>query len=234
MPGFTESPRFMKTVLCFGDSNTWGYDPEASFGQPFPVRFAHDVRWTGVLARELGTGWRVIEEGQNGRTTVFDDPLAPCRRGLDYLPAALESHKPLDAVVLMLGTNDLKVVFSAPAGQIAEGAGRLAKMILTSDAGPLSQGADAIVTPSAPKLLLVAPIAAGSFALLPDLAEKFAGAEEKSRRFPMLYKRIAASLGCAFLNARDHAKPSLIDALHLDPAGHAALGRAIAPAVTQL
>ena len=89
----------MKTVLCFGDSNTWGYDPEASFGQPFPVRFAHDVRWTGVLARELGTGWRVIEEGQNGRTTVFDDPLVPSRRGLDYLPAAIESHKPLDAEV---------------------------------------------------------------------------------------------------------------------------------------
>ncbi len=92
----------MKTVLCFGDSNTWGYDPDASLASPFPIRHPHDVRWTGVLARELGAGWRVIEEGQNGRTTVFEDPHTPHRKGLDYLPAALESHKPLDAVVLML------------------------------------------------------------------------------------------------------------------------------------
>ncbi len=229
----------MKTVLCFGDSNTWGYDPEASFGQPFPVRFAHDVRWTGVLARELGTGWRVIEEGQNGRTTVFDDPLVPSRRGLDYLPAAIESHKPLDAVVLMLGTNDLKVVFSAPAAQIAEGAGRLAKMILTSDAGPIpfhpgAHEMNATVSPRAPKVLLVAPIAAGPFALLPDLAEKFAGGEEKSRRFPVLYKRAADSLGCVFLNAQDHVQPSRNDGLHFDAAGHLALGRAIAAAVVQM
>ena len=110
----------MKSVLCFGDSNTWGYDPDASLASPFPIRHPHDVRWTGVLARELGAGWRVIEEGQNGRTTVFEDPLTPHRKGLDYLPAALESHKPLDAVVLMLGTNDLKVIFSAPANQIAK------------------------------------------------------------------------------------------------------------------
>lgn len=215
----------MKTVLCFGDSNTWGYDPDASFGTPFPVRHPHDVRWTGVLARELGAGWRVIEEGQNGRTTVFADPHTPYRKGLDYLPAALESHKPLDAVVLMLGTNDLKAIFSAPTTQIAEGAGVLAKMILTSDAGPDAR---------APKLLLVAPAAVGSFALLPDLEEKFAGAEAKAKRFPMLYLRIADTLGCAFLNAQDHVQPSRTDGLHFDAAGHLALGRAIAVAVARL
>jgi lysophospholipase L1-like esterase len=215
----------MKTVLCFGDSNTWGYDPDASLTSPFPIRHPHDVRWTGVLARELGAAWRVIEEGQNGRTTVFDDPLAPHRKGRDYLPAALESHKPLDAVILMLGTNDTKLVFSAPAAQIAEGAGVLAKMILTSDAGPEAQ---------APKLLLIAPAAVGPFALLPDLDEKFAGAEAKAKRFPMLYRRLADMLGCAFLNAQDHVQPSRTDGLHFDDAGHLALGRAIAEAVAKL
>ena len=221
----------MKTVLCFGDSNTWGYDPEASLASPFPIRHPHDVRWSGVLARELGAGWRVIEEGQNGRTTVFEDPLVPHRKGLDYLPAALESHKPLDAVVLMLGTNDLKVIFSAPANQIAEGAGVLAKMILTSDAGPAVQAPQ---TPRAPKLLLIAPAAAGPFALLPDLDEKFAGAEAKAKRFPMLYRRLADTLGCAFLNAQDHVQTSRMDGLHFDAANHLALGRAIAAAVAGL
>ncbi len=178
-----------------------------------------------MLARELGAGWRVIEEGQNGRTTVFEDPHTPHRKGLDYLPAALESHKPLDAVVLMLGTNDLKAIFSAPANQIAEGAGVLAKMILTSDAGHDAR---------APKLLLVAPAAAGPFALLPDLDEKFAGAEAKAKRFPMLYRRLADTLGCAFLNAQDHVHPSRMDGLHFDAASHLALGRAIAEAVAGL
>ena len=218
----------MKTVLCFGDSNTWGYDPDASFGSPFPLRHPHDVRWTGVLARELGADWRVIEEGQNGRTTVFEDPHTPCRKGLDYLPAALESHKPLDVVVLMLGTNDLKAIFSAPASQIAEGAGVLAKIILGSDAGPATV---ASLSPRPPKLLLVAPAAVGSFALLPDLDEKFAGAEAKTRRFPMLYRRLAELLGCGFLNAQEHAQPSRMDGLHFDAASHLALGRAVAAAV---
>jgi lysophospholipase L1-like esterase len=215
----------MKTVLCFGDSNTWGYDPDASAASPFPLRHPPEVRWTGVLARELGADWRVIEEGQNGRTTVFEDPLTPHRVGRDYLPAALESHKPLDVVVLMLGTNDLKVFNSAPASQIAEGAGVLAKIILGSDAGPRARP---------PKLLLVAPAAVGTFAHLPDLEEKFAGAEVKARRFPELFGRLAEALGCGFLNAREYAQPSPTDGLHFDALSHRALGRAIAATVVKL
>jgi lysophospholipase L1-like esterase len=214
----------MKTVLCFGDSNTWGYDPDASLASPFPVRHPHDVRWTGVLARELGAGWRVIEEGQNGRTTVFSDPLSPHCRGLDHLPVSLQSHKPLDAVVLMLGTNDLKTVFSAPASQIAEGAGVLARIVLGSDAGPLARP---------PRLLLVGPAAAGPFTRMPERREKFAGADAKAKRFPTLYRRLADTLGCAFLNAQDHVRPSRTDGLHFDAASHLALGRAIAAAVEE-
>jgi lysophospholipase L1-like esterase len=78
----------MKTILCFGDSNTWGFIPE-SITAPFPARHSHDVRWTGILARELGPNVRVIEEGQNGRTTVHDDPFAAARNGKLVLPAIL-------------------------------------------------------------------------------------------------------------------------------------------------
>jgi lysophospholipase L1-like esterase len=94
----------MQTILCFGDSNTWGYDPKATASAPFPIRYAPDVRWTGVLAKELGADFRVIEEGQNGRTTVHDDPIAHApRNGRHVLPVILESHKPIDLVVMMLG-----------------------------------------------------------------------------------------------------------------------------------
>src|SRR6185436_143967 len=97
----------MKTILCFGDSNTWGFIPE-SITEPFWRRHAPDVRWPGVLARELGSGYSVIEEGLGGRTTVHDDPVMGNRNGSLHLPPCLESHKPLDLVVLMMGTNYLK------------------------------------------------------------------------------------------------------------------------------
>nr|MDQ3302571.1 hydrolase [Actinomycetota bacterium] len=89
----------MKTVLCYGDSNTWGSNPETG------ERFAPHVRWPGVLAWELGDGFCVIEEGLPGRTTVRDDPIEGAHKnGRTYLRACLESHKPLDLVTVMLGT----------------------------------------------------------------------------------------------------------------------------------
>ncbi len=212
----------MKTILCFGDSNTWGYDPVGSASSPFPVRHAPDVRWTGVLARQLGAGFRVIEEGQNGRTTVLDDPIMPHRNGRAYLPACLESHKPIDLVILMLGTNDLKVMFGLPAGEIAAGAGQLVKLIRQSEAGPKA---------AAPGILLVSPALVGDFSQAPDLAEKFAGALEKTRRFPALYEAVARLHGCAFLNIQPHAIASPWDGLHFEADQHGRIGLAMAAAV---
>src|SRR5207237_6482660 len=102
-------------------------------------RFARDVRWPGVLARELGEGWHVVEEGLPGRTTVFDDPLSPYRRGADYLPPCLASHSPLDAVVIFLGTNDLKARLAADASDIAAAVGLLTQTLLDSRCGPCGQ-----------------------------------------------------------------------------------------------
>jgi lysophospholipase L1-like esterase len=215
----------MKTILCFGDSNTWGFDPASMLGSPFPVRHGPGVRWTGVLARELGAGFRVIEEGQNGRTTVHEDPVMGCRNGSLYLPACLESHKPLDLVVLMLGTNDLKCMFNLTVGDIAGGAGVLARMILQSESGPMARP---------PRLLLLCPPATGDMARVPDLAEKFAGARERSRRFPLYYEPLAASLGCGYLNTQDVVCSSPEDGLHLDAPEHAKLGVAVAAAVRRM
>ena len=212
----------MKTILCFGDSNTWGYDPVASASSPFPVRHPWMKRWTGVCAEALGDGFRVIEEGQNGRTTVHDDPLMPNTNGQIYLPACLESHKPIDVVVLMLGTNDLKAKFNLSAGEIASGAGIFARSILRSEAGPDG---------GAPKVLLVTPPVIEDVSVLPDLGEKFAGAREKSLRFPGAYETVAKELGCQFLNTQPLIVTSKIDTLHLEESEHGKLGEAIAAAV---
>ena len=211
-----------RTILCFGDSNTWGYDPVASESSPFPRRHAWTKRWTGVCAEALGSDYRVIEEGQNGRTTVHDDPLMPNTNGQRYLPPCLESHKPIDLVVLMLGTNDLKSKFKLSSGEIASGAGILARSILKSEAGP--EG-------GAPQVLLVSPPVVEDVSGLPNLAEKFAGAREKSLGFPEAYEAVAKELGCGFLNPQPLIATSKIDALHLEESEHGKLGAAIAEAV---
>ncbi len=213
----------MRTILCYGDSNTWGYDPAATAQSPFPVRHAPDVRWTGVLARELGPGWRVVEEGQNGRTTVHDDPTAVApRNGRTFLPVCLESQKPIDLVVLMLGSNDLKTMFSLPAQDIANGAGILVKIILQSDAGPGGK---------APQVLLVCPGAIGDLSGLPDLDARLAKARQKSLELPRHYAATAKALGVEFFNAQEVITPSPIDGIHFEADEHAKLGNAIASIV---
>ncbi|HAL71707.1 MAG TPA: GDSL family lipase [Verrucomicrobiales bacterium] len=211
----------MKTILCFGDSNTWGYDP-ASMTAPYPRRHGPGVRWTGVLAKELGADFKVIEEGQNGRTTVHEDPLNICRKGKDYLPACLESHKPLDLVILMLGTNDLKSTFHVPPGEIAAGAGVLARMILASDAGLGNRP---------PQLLLVCPPLVGDLSGMPDVEAKIPNGAARSAQFPRHYEALAASLKCGFFNSQEVVKTSPVDGVHLEAGEHLKLGQALAAAV---
>ena len=120
----------MKTILCFGDSNTWGYNPENR------QRFGPDERWTVILRNSLGEDYRVIEEGLNGRTTLWDDPIEGFKNGLDYLMPCLESHRPFDLITIMLGTKDLKCRFSVSAFDIAESVGVLVRQVQQSQAGP--------------------------------------------------------------------------------------------------
>jgi lysophospholipase L1-like esterase len=204
---------FMAVIVAFGDSNTWGWDPRNA------KRFAPEVRWTGVTQRELGPGYSVIEEGLNGRTTVFDDPIEPDRRGADYLPPCLRSHAPLDLVILALGCNDMKKRFSASPSDIANGAERLILMARAEAVGP--DGAP-------PAILLVAPPPIGK---LTDFAEMFEGAREKSLVLAQRYRAIAERQGVGFVDAGAFVACSDLDGIHFEAAGHAILGRAMAEAV---
>ena len=188
----------MKTVLCYGDSNTWGYNPVTQ------ERYAHDQRWTRQLQALLGDDYWVIEEGQNGRTTVHDDPVEGNKNGLTYLLPCLESHKPLDLVVLMLGTNDLKLRMSKTSMDIAKSVGRLAKHIRTSESGPGNR---------APKVLIIAPPPLGR---LSDFSDSFTGGSEKSQSLGVQYRKIADELDCAFLDAKTVIRSSDVDGIHFD------------------
>jgi lysophospholipase L1-like esterase len=205
-----------KVVLCYGDSNTWGYDPATR------TRFGPTTRWTGVLAQSLGPGFRVIEEGLNGRTTVFDDPLSPGRNGLTYLLPCLESHCPVDLVTIMLGTNDLKERFNHSANDIAEGAGLLAdfarRYARRSDGGPAT-------------ILLMAP---PPIVTLTEFDQMFAGAEEKSRQFGTYYERVARWTSVPFLDAGQVILSSELDGIHFDADQHQKLGDAVAEKIRSL
>ena len=156
----------MKSILCYGDSNTWGCIPLQG---PDPARrFPPGTRWPGVLRRELGDGYWVVEAGLSGRTTVWDDPLEPHRNGRKLLLPTLLTHQPLDLVIIMLGTNDLKHRLNASAAEIAEGAGMLVDIVTGSGCGPDG---------GAPQTLLVCP---PPIAEVDQFDDEFEGGAEKS------------------------------------------------------
>ncbi|MEI8132220.1 MAG: SGNH/GDSL hydrolase family protein [Leptolinea sp.] len=200
----------LKHVLCYGDSNTWGSIPGSK------DRYPREVRWTGYLQKLLGEMYYVIEEGCNGRTTVWDDPVEGDKNGKTYLMPCLWSHRPVDLVVLMLGSNDLKIRYSVPASDIARSIGILAKIILKSEAGPQA---------GAPKLLIVAP---PKLAKLTEYADMFEGGTEKSNKLGEKYEKIAKDLNVPFFDANTAVISSDKDGIHWEAVEHAKFARALA------
>lgn len=213
-----------KTILCFGDSNTWGYVPGGD-----GARYKPTDRWPTILEASLnGDTWGpdrefvVVPEGLNGRTTSQEDPFSPGRSGAAVLPIVLESHAPVDLVVIMLGTNDTKNFFQASAGQIALGAELLLDLVRASDVSPAGD---------APRVLLVAPPRIGT--LSERMSRHFAPEERAqaiSAGLAPAYRDLSAEYGAAFFDAATVAKAGS-DGVHLDQAAHRALGTSLAEVV---
>ena len=193
-----------KRILCYGDSNTWGFMPD---GQPpdgsYHIRFPFEARWTGILQGILGPDYRVIEEGLNGRTTMWDDPKASYRNGAKYLDACIETHAPLDLIMIMLGTNDLKPRISGRACDSAAGVRLLVDMIRRNPSGR-----DNVVPP----VLIVSPVALGSHIERSPHADEFGGrtAYEESLKAPKYLAAHAQACGTEFMDAAKYAKTGQI------------------------
>jgi lysophospholipase L1-like esterase len=207
----------MKTVFCYGDSNTWGFDPH-TLG-----RYDHKTRWPMVLGQFLNEGcdpgdpaWWVVEEGLSGRTSCREDPVEGDKNGLRQLLPILESHKPVDAAVVMLGTNDLKPRFSPLPYDIALGAAKVALAIRDSRMGPGD---------SSPQVILICPPATVES---PVFKHIFGDSVELSKKLPPLYRRLAEEYGVHYLEAGKFIKSSAADGIHLDPEGHLKLAQAVA------
>ncbi len=207
----------MRVILCYGDSNTHGYNAATQ------ARFAPNVRWTGVLARELGSDYQIIEEGLGGRTTVWDDPIEGDKNGKTYLTPCLYSHEPIDLVVIALGSNDLKKRFSLSPFDVAAGAATLVRLVQTSTAGPGGR---------APQILLISPPRITS--ICDDYSEMFEGAIEKSIGLIRHFERNARELGVALLDAGDIVTCDPLDGIHLTAEEHAKMGRALAAKLREI
>ena len=212
-------------ILCYGDSNTWGCIPRwKDLGVP-SERYDQDTRWTGRLSALLGDGYHIIEEGLGGRTSIYDFPGESWRNGLPYFQPCLLSHRPLDLVVIMLGTNDLHACLHPSAERLGDGIRTLVDVVRATP----KCGRDN--TP--PPILVIAPAhikeAQGRKEVYPKLGgEK---GEALSRQFAAVYRQAAEDLGCHFLDAARYAQPSDADGLHWMPESHRLLADALAQAI---
>lgn len=217
-----------KRIMIYGDSNTWGYIAVES---GTTTRYPEDVRWTGVLRASLGPGYDVIDEGLSARTTDLPDPTLPqiSGAGLDgsaYLSAAMATHLPLDLVVIMLGTNDLKKMFGRSPFRIALGVGKLIDIVAQTTGGV----GTAYPTP---KVLVLCPPPLGTIAPQ-ERAERWVGGVEKSKALPVYYEAIAKVAGAEFLDVGKLTATDGIDGVHFTPVAHKVVGIGVAKKVKDI
>lgn len=208
----------MKNVLCYGDSNTWGavVAPRDTGG-----RFSFAQRWPGVLQRDLGSDWQVIEEGLPGRTTVVEDPIDGAHlSGLSYLKPCLLSHKPLDHVIIFLGTNDLKRRLNLIAEDVCAGIDRLLREVKFTEA----------LATDMSHVLVICPPPLKEVGLFEDM---FAGARAKSLELASLMQDVARQHDASFLDSGSIISASDIDGIHYDADQHVLLGQAVAKIIAQ-
>tara|TARA_B100000482_G_scaffold156720_1_gene118659 strand:- start:416 stop:1057 length:642 start_codon:yes stop_codon:yes gene_type:complete len=197
----------MKNILCFGDSNTWGYDPSNQ------TRFSKDIRWTGVLQQLLGSKYNVIEEGLNGRTTNVNEKqdhglgyFRPFRSAMDLLSVLIETNSPLDLIIVMLGTNDLKTNFNQSSEMIAKNMRLVCESIIDNDYF------------QSKSIILVSPTHINEES--PNLLDSFIGTTQASQSFSNSYRKISDDLDLYFLDASESVKTNKIDGLHWDAMQH--------------
>jgi lysophospholipase L1-like esterase len=206
--------RVPKSLVCFGDSNTHGTVPMEDIDDA--RRFGSDRRWTGLLAQELGPAWQVHEEGLPGRTTVHADPIeGEHLSGLAAIPIVVGTHTPIDAMAVMLGTNDFKARFGVQARDIAAGIERLIVTIRIS--------CQMFGRPQ-PNILLIAPPPILEVGCLREL---FEGGQAKSHQLASYLANVVRRHEVDFLNAGDHIRSSEVDGIHFDADQHATLAFAL-------
>ena len=192
-----------KRILCYGDSNTWGYIPATAKRHPV------GIRWTSLLQEKLSSDYEIIEEGLNSRTTDLDDPKHIGKNGLEYLRPCLETHDPIDLIILMLGTNDMKERFNRQPERIVQGIENLLKAV--------AQFSEEEET-KMPQIILASPPLIDE--TIEGVEDKYLGGGEKSKKLAPLFARVAKKYNCKFVDVSNLVSPSKKDGYHLEPEQH--------------
>lgn len=212
----------MKNILCYGDSNAWGFIPAKA------TRYDKNIRWPAVAAKELGPEYTIIEDSISGRTSIYEDPCVHNRCGADNLGYSLLAHAPLDMVIVAIGGNDLK--FTDSDGS-TRGVAKIVDMIKNAD---VLFDAYAPIFPNDCKILLLGPVVFD-----PDIAVKRPGHElaekaEESTKLSAKYKKVAEEKGIYFFDESKLGFPSPADCIHMEPDSHLRLGHAIAEKIKEI
>lgn len=213
-----------KSILCYGDSNTWGFIAEkANYENMHIERYPRSVRWPGKLQELLGEKYYVIEEGLNGRTTNLDTPIPPDRNGKTYLGPCLYTHAPIDLVILLLGGNDLKSYFSRDSEEIANGLGDLIDLIQSTNYGKDINTKPDILVVSQP-----IPLPKCEEYVDEEGTYVFEGSMNRANILVDKYAQLSKEKSCYFIDVTSEVKPGEFDGMHLDENGHANLANKIA------
>lgn len=199
----------MESILVYGDSNTWGLIPGTT---PFR-RYPKYIRWTGVLQSKL-KNTKILEEGLCGRTTIFEDQYRIGRNGAEVLPSILRSKYPIDAAIIMLGTNDCKKFYQASANDIGEGIEQCLEELETYIAKE--------------KILLISPIYLGEEVWKEEKDPEFdKDSVIKCRELKGIYESIAKKRGIHYMAASNYVEADKADDEHLNENGHQILANVV-------
>lgn len=219
----------MKNILCYGDSNTWGNIANSEYlcnKVLLHKRFEYGKRWTSILQNILGNSYYVIESGLNGRTTFFDEKNSerPSRNGLLTLPVTLDTHYPIDLVIFMLGTNDLKTEFNASLEKITDGMKELVILTQNSYFGK---------NYNSPKILIMSPPQICESAILKENNVFDKSSIQKSHQISSYYSKLAKEYNCEFLDTKNFVSVSE-DGIHIDLPSQKKLAEVLAQIVQQI
>lgn len=198
-----------KSIVCYGDSNTWGANPYED------GRWPADVRWTGILQQCMGEDWDVVEEGLCGRTFVAENPQSPHRTGITHLKSILDTHEPIHTLIVMLGTNDVKSTFGLSAEAVAADLDQTLRFV--------KQNADSPVK----RILVICP-AAVAIPKNDTLDPRYEGRINISKQLAKLFKMVADKHGAQFMDAGELYTLEDTDGYHLNSVQHKILGENVA------
>jgi lysophospholipase L1-like esterase len=206
-------------IMVFGDSLSWGYEPGSKH-----QRFAADVRWPGRLQILLGDKYEIIEENLNSRGIENGDPRPgkEGRRALDYIEAALDSQDPIDKVVVLLGTNELKHEMNMSAEQVGESMEKLLTII---------KNRPSQFRGTTPEVLLLSPPIINDETEYCRDGDKYLGATVKSQELVGVYERLAAKLGIGFVDL--NAITAGVDGIHINADEHAKVAELVYSVLTR-